>query len=119
MNLLRPFFWLADAALEIYLWLIIIWVIMSWLIAFQVINTNNRFIYQVNYFLYRITEPALAPIRRFMPNLGGIDISPMVLLLLIYFARLMLHEIARSIGVYGSTVRVSAVEIGQAVTALL
>lgn len=101
MNLLRPLFWLADTVLEIYLWLIIIWVIMSWLIAFQVINTHNRFVYQVNYFLYRITEPALGPIRRFMPNLGGIDLSPMVLVLAILFLRYFLTEIAISMGVYG------------------
>ena len=95
MNLLKPFFWLADAALEIYLWLIIIWVILSWLIAFQVINTSNRLVYTIGDFLNRITEPALRPIRRIVPNLGGIDISPMILILLLIFLRnLLQYDIA-------------------------
>ncbi len=71
----------------LYIWIIIAAAIMSWLIAFGVVNTHNKFVYAVTDFLYRITEPAIAPIRRFMPNLGGIDISPLVLILLLIFVR--------------------------------
>lgn len=71
----------------LYIWIIIASAVMSWLIAFGVVNTNNKFVYSVTDFLYRITEPAIAPIRRFMPNLGGIDISPLVLILLLIFLR--------------------------------
>ncbi len=71
----------------LYIWVIIIAAVLSWLIAFNVVNTSNRFVYMVTDFLYRITEPAIAPIRRFLPNLGGIDISPVVLILLLIFLR--------------------------------
>jgi YggT family protein len=71
--------------LQLYIYVIIISAVMSWLIAFGVVNTHNRFVYMVVDLLYRITEPALAPIRRFMPDLGGIDISPLVLILIIIF----------------------------------
>ena len=74
-------------ALDIYWWLIILSAIFSWLFAFNVINTRNQFVAMVADFLYRVTEPALRPIRRFLPDLGGIDISPIILLLLIFFLR--------------------------------
>lgn len=72
-------------ALQIYTWLLIISAVLSWLIAFNVVNTRNQFVSTVWDFLYRITEPALRPIRNMLPNLGGIDISPIILLLLIFF----------------------------------
>ena len=71
--------------------MLIIAVIMSWLVAFNVINTHNRFVYTVNDFLYRVTEPALRPIRRFVPQLGGVDISPIVLILLLWFVQRMIE----------------------------
>lgn len=71
--------------LQLYVWIVIISAVLSWLIAFNVVNTSNRFVYMVADALYRITEPALRPIRRFIPDLGGIDISPIVLILLIFF----------------------------------
>ena len=71
--------------LDLYVWLLIASAILSWLIAFNVVNTRNQFVAAVAEFLYRITEPVLAPIRRFMPNLGGLDISPIILILLIMF----------------------------------
>jgi YggT family protein len=70
-----------------YYWAVIISAILSWLIAFNVINSHNRLVYTIGDFLYRITEPALRPIRRFVPLLGGVDISPIVLLLLLWFAQ--------------------------------
>ena len=83
---------LIDTVLNLYTWVIIISAILSWLVAFNVINTSNRFVYMVGDTLHRLTEPALRPIRQFLPNLGGIDISPVVLLLLIFFARSLLRE---------------------------
>jgi YggT family protein len=84
--------WLILQVINIYVWLIILQVVLSWLIAFNVINTSNRFVYMVGDFLYRITEPAMRPIRRILPNLGGIDLSPLVLLLLLFFAQRLLVE---------------------------
>lgn len=72
-------------ALQLYTWLIIAAAILSWLIAFNVVNTRNDVVRAVWDFLYRLTEPALRPIRRLLPNLGGVDISPIILLLLIFF----------------------------------
>jgi len=73
--------------IDLYIWVIIISAILSWLIAFNVINTQNRFVYSVVDLLYRVTEPALRPIRRVLPNLGGIDISPVILILILLFIR--------------------------------
>jgi YggT family protein len=70
-------------ALDLYVWLLIASAILSWLIAFNVVNTRNQFVAGVAEFLYRITEPALRPIRQFMPNFGGLDISPIILILII------------------------------------
>ncbi|PTM40750.1 YggT family protein [Bosea sp. 124] len=72
-------------ALNIYTWLLIISAVLSWLIAFNVLNTRNQFVATVWDMLYRITEPVLRPIRNMLPNLGGIDISPIILLLGIFF----------------------------------
>lgn len=83
---------LIDIILELYVWLLIAWVIVSWLVAFDVINTGNRFVYLISDFLYRITEPALRPIRRVVPTMGGIDISPIVLILGIWFIRSLMRE---------------------------
>ena len=70
-------------ALDIYVWLLIASAILSWLVAFNVVNTRNQFVAMVGDFLYRITEPVLGPIRRRLPDLGGLDISPIVVILLI------------------------------------
>ncbi len=70
-------------ALQLYIYIIIAAAVLSWLIAFSVVNTRNQVVAMVGDFLYRITEPALRPIRNLMPNLGGIDISPVILILII------------------------------------
>ncbi|KRE07739.1 hypothetical protein ASE61_22530 [Bosea sp. Root670] len=72
-------------ALNLYIWVLIASAVLSWLIAFNVINTRNQFVSTVWDMLYRITEPVLRPIRERLPNLGGLDISPIILLLIIYF----------------------------------
>lgn len=81
-----------DFALGLYTWVIIASAIYSWLYAFNVINPNNRFVGMVGEFLYKVTEPAIRPIRRFMPDLGGIDLAPIVLLLIIMFLRLFIAQ---------------------------
>ena len=87
------FLQLVSTVITLYIWALIISAVMSWLVTFNVINTQNRFIYMVGDFLYRITEPLLRPIRRFIPLLGGIDISPIVLILGLVFLRNLLFEI--------------------------
>jgi YggT family protein len=69
--------------LQIYIWLLIAAAVLSWLVAFHVVNTRNQVVAMLGDFLYRITEPLLRPIRSIMPNLGGIDVSPVILILLI------------------------------------
>jgi YggT family protein len=69
--------------LQIYIWLLIAAAVLSWLIAFNVVNTRNQLVASIGEFLYRITEPFLRPIRNMLPNLGGIDISPVILILII------------------------------------
>ena len=73
--------------LDLYIWVIIASAILSWLIAFNVVNTSNRVVFTVADMLYRVTEPALRPIRSILPNLGGIDISPVILILFLLFIR--------------------------------
>ena len=85
-----PLLGLIAKAIDIYIWVVVISVILNWLAAFKVINMSNRFIYLVGDFLYRITEPALRRIRAFMPNLGGIDVSPVVLILILWAVQAML-----------------------------
>ncbi|MBX3508636.1 YggT family protein [Parvibaculum sp.] len=76
--------------ISIYVWVLIIGVVLSWLIAFNVVNTQNRFVYMVADTINRLTEPALRPIRNLLPNLGGIDISPVILILLLFFVQNLL-----------------------------
>jgi YggT family protein len=90
---MNPVHWLIDAILELYLWVVIASVVLSWLVAFNVVNTHNRFVNQIGEFLNRATEPALRPIRSVLPNLGGIDVSPVVLILLIVFIRRLLWQV--------------------------
>ena len=78
-------FYLVLQILKIYTYVVIANVVISWLVAFNVLNTSNRFVYSILEFSYRLTEPFLNRIRRFLPNLGAFDISPIILLLLIWF----------------------------------
>ena len=91
-------FWLLDTVLNLYTMVVIAQVILSWLVSFNVVNTQNRFIYMVGDFLHRATEPALRPIRKVMPNLGGLDIAPIVLILgLIFVRRLVIYDVAAAL----------------------
>ena len=84
---------LIDNILNLYLWVIIFSAILSWLSAFNVINTNNRFVYSIIEACHKITDPALNYIRRLLPVMGGIDFSPVVLILLVMFIRNLIFEI--------------------------
>ena len=81
-------FYLVLQILKIYSYVVIANVIISWLVAFNVLNTQNRFVFSILEFTYRLTDPFLNKIRRYLPNLGAFDISPIVLLLLIWFIEL-------------------------------
>jgi YggT family protein len=94
--ILGPLFWLVTTAIELFIWALVISAVLSWLVAFNVVNTRNRFVYMVGDFLHRITEPALRPIRRILPNLGGIDLSPLVLILLLLFLQQVLARLYAS-----------------------
>jgi len=97
MIIIDPLFRIVDIALDLYVWVIIISAILSWLIAFNILNTSNQVVYTIVDFLYRNTEPALRRIRKFMPNLGGIDISPIILILGLYFLRMVLENVHRAL----------------------
>jgi len=84
---LGPLIQVALIVIELYMWAVIIGVVLSWLVTFNVVNTSNRFVVLVGDFIYRLTEPLLEPIRRMLPNLGGLDLSPMVLILGLIFVR--------------------------------
>ena len=90
---MKSIFILLDNIITIYLWIIIINAILSWLVAFNVLNTQNRFVFSVLDATYKLTDPALNKIRRFVPTFGSIDISPVVLILILIFLRNVIFEI--------------------------
>jgi len=93
---MQALIWLVDNVIWLYTWILIAHVVMSWLIAFNVVNARQPFVRQLGMTLWRLTEPVLAPIRRvvqrFLPNLGGIDISPIIAILLLGFLRVFLKN---------------------------
>ena len=97
MIVLGPLIEVTIVAIDLYMWVVIISVILSWLVAFNVINTSNRFVYTAVDFLHRVTEPAMRPIRKLLPNLGGIDIAPVILILGLYFLQRVLQNILISL----------------------
>ena len=80
--------------LDVYFWIVIAVVVLSWLVAFNIVNPTNNIVRQIRYALYRLTEPLLGPIRKLMPDLGGIDLSPMILLIAVWF-------LSNSVAYYG------------------
>jgi YggT family protein len=84
---------LISTVIQIYIYVLIASAVLSWLIAFNVVNTRNQAVAMIADALYRLTEPVLRPIRNILPNFGGLDLSPVVLILLLYFARSLLFEI--------------------------
>ena len=94
---MRSLLWLFDTVVTLYVYLLIASAILSWLVAFNVVNERNPIVAQIGDFLYRITEPALRPIRRILPNLGGIDISPIILILGLFFLRNLVFELVGAV----------------------
>ena len=84
--------WLIDTVISLYIWVVVIGVVLSWLVHFRVVNTSNPFVYRVGEVVYRITEPALRPIRNVLPNIGGIDISAIVLIVALLFVQNLIFE---------------------------
>jgi YggT family protein len=83
---------LVSTVIQIYIWLLIAQAVLSWLVAFGIVNRHNRFVSVLGDFLWRITEPLLRPIRSVLPDLGGIDVSPVILILLLWFVRNLMFE---------------------------
>ena len=87
---------LIDRIIDIYVWVIILSAVLSWLVAFDIINMRNRFVYLVGDALNRITEPVYRPIRRFLPDMGGLDLSPLIVILGLWFLRDLMWELFQS-----------------------
>jgi len=83
---------LVSTVISIYIWLLIAQAVLSWLVDFGIVNRHNRVVATIGDFLWRVTEPLLRPIRRVLPDLGGIDISPVILILLLWFLRDLMFE---------------------------
>ena len=90
---MKSIFLLLDNVISLYIWVVIIDVILSWLVAFNILNTQNRFVFSVLDTTHKLTNPILNPIRRFIPTFGSIDISPVILILLLMFFRNIIFEI--------------------------
>ena len=83
-----------SVVLNLYVWALVIGAVLSWLAAFDIVNTRSRFVQVIGDFIYRITEPALRPIRKFLPVMGGVDLSPLVLILIILFVQSFISHLA-------------------------
>jgi len=90
---MKSIFILLDSLISIYLWVIIVNALLSWLVAFNILNTQNRFVFSVLDTTYKLTDPILNKIRRFVPTFGSIDISPIILILGLMFLRNLVFEI--------------------------
>ena len=90
---MKSIFILLDSIITIYLWIIIINAVLSWLVAFNILNTQNRFVFGVLDATYKMTDPALNKIRKFIPTFGSIDVSPVILILILMFLRNIIFEI--------------------------
>ena len=90
---MKSIFILLDSIIAIYIWIVIINAILSWLVAFNILNTQNRFVFSVLDTTYKLTDPALNKIRRFFPPFGSVDLSPVVLILFLMFIRNLVFEI--------------------------
>lgn len=90
---MRSVLWLIDTVIMLYVYVLIASAVLSWLVTFNIVNTRNPVVAMIGETLYRLTEPALRPIRRYMPNLGGIDLSPLVLILGLLFLRSLMWEL--------------------------
>jgi YggT family protein len=87
---MNPFFWLISTLITLYIWILIANAVLSWLVAFNVVNPYNNIVRTIGEGLFRLTEPALRPIRQMLPSLGGLDISPVILIIILLFAQRLL-----------------------------
>jgi YggT family protein len=87
---MNPFLWLISTLIQLYIWILIANAVLSWLVAFNVVNPSNNVVRTIGEMLYRLTEPALRPIRQILPSLGGLDISPVILIILLIFVQRLL-----------------------------
>ncbi|MEE7459683.1 MULTISPECIES: YggT family protein [Methylobacteriaceae] len=85
--------WLFNTIIQLYIYVLIASAVLSWLVAFNVVNVRNPIVSQIGEFLYRVTEPVLRPIRNLLPNLGGVDISPIILILLLLFVQKLVTDL--------------------------
>jgi len=88
---MNPFLWLISTLITLYIWILIANAVLSWLVAFNVVNPSNNIVRAIGEGLYRLTEPALRPIRQMLPSLGGLDISPVILIIILLFAQRLLY----------------------------
>ena len=95
--MISTLFWLADQLINLYIWAVILAALFSLLAGFGVLDTRNRVVWMIGDFFSRITAPALRPIRNLLPNLGGIDLSPLILLLLLQAARMLLSKVFEAV----------------------
>ena len=95
---LHPIFWLIDQLIGLFIFVLFVRVIMSWLVSFQVVNLRNNFVRLVNDISIRITEPAMRPIQRLIPPLGGLDLSPLILFLALIVVQMYIHKIDFALG---------------------
>ena len=100
---MHALFWLLDTSISLFVWAVIIAAVLSMLLGFGVLDRRNRFVWTLNDFFDRLTEPVLRPVRRRLPDLGGIDLSPLVVILVLQAVRMLLQEIEVSLlrGGYG------------------
>ncbi|GEO97876.1 MULTISPECIES: YggT family protein [Methylobacterium] len=85
--------WLFNTLIQLYIYILIASAVLSWLIAFNVVNVRSPVVSQIGDFLYRVTEPVLRPIRNLLPNLGGVDVSPVILILLLLFVQKLVTDL--------------------------
>ena len=93
----NPFLWLIHTIITLYIWVLIAAAVLSWLVAFNVVNPYNQVVRNIGETLHRLTEPLLRPIRNVLPNLGGVDISPIILILILYYVQKVLSELLYSL----------------------
>jgi YggT family protein len=96
---MNPFLWLILTAIDVYFWIIVATVVLSWLVAFNVVNRANPYVRQVGIALEQLTEPLLRPIRRVLPNLGGFDLSPVILLIALQFFGMLVTRVFFRLGI--------------------
>src|SRR5579871_798123 len=99
-RMIVPLLWLFNTVITLYIWVILAWVIMSWLTAFHVVNPHNPFVAQVDRALFALTNPVMAPVKRIIPSLGGLDISPIIVVLLLEFIRRVVNSLVLGGGLF-------------------